>query len=135
MKDNKKIVKVYSNNSKKARIKRNKNKFQRIWDEEKQTYVKVRKAKYPARTNGVRKDWRVIDHSKAIERRTTTPKKPKSVPVNAQQMEKKVAAVIKPETRQTANTKRISGTGATITRIGGVNFTWDSKTLHYKRVA
>ena len=81
------------------------------------------------------KDWRVVDHSKAIERRTTTPKKPKSVPVNAQQMEKKVAAVIKPETRQTANTKRISGTGATITRIGGVNFTWDSKTLHYKRVA
>lgn len=41
-----KIVKVYSNNSKRSRLKRNKNKFQRVWDVEKQAYVKVRKTKY-----------------------------------------------------------------------------------------
>lgn len=86
-----KIVKVYSNNSKKSRLKRNKNKFQRIWDEEKQTYIKVRKAKYPVRTTKVRKDWRDIDNAKALKRRQTT-QKPKSVPVPAatQKPEKKV---------------------------------------------
>ena len=134
MEDNKKIVKVYSNNSKKARIKRNKNKFQRIWDEEKQTYVKVRKAKYPVRTTSVKKDWRTIDDSKAIERRMTTPKKSKSVPVNAQQTEKKTTAVHKPETKQ-ATIKHVTNTQPKITRINGVGYTWDSKTLRYKCAA
>ena len=61
MEDKEKIVKAYSNNSKKSRLKRNKNKFQRIWDPEKQTYIKVRKVKYPVKKNTKKKDWRVID--------------------------------------------------------------------------
>lgn len=131
--ENKKIVKVYSNNNKKARLKRNKNKFQRIWDAEKGTYIKVRKAKYPVRTKAVKKHWRDVDKSKALARRVKTLKKSKSVPVNAAQMSKKISDVLKPETKQ--QVRKESARRATTVRIHGVNLTWDSKTLRYKRAA
>lgn len=124
MEDNK-IVKVYSNNSKKSRLKRKKNKFQRIWDAEKGTYVKVRKDKYPVVTKTVKKDWREIDNSKALKRRSETPKKPKSVPVKAT----KIVQMPKPETKQPARVEK------KIHKIHGVNYEWDSKTLHYKKAA
>ena len=143
MEDEKKIVKVYSNNSKKARLKRNKNKFQRIWDPEKQTYVKVRKAKYPVITNKKKKDWRDIDNSKALKRRSKSPKKPKSVPVNATQMSNKLAAVQKPETKQQVRKEpaRVHGKTTTVVpevkiyKIGGVDYNWDEKQFRYKRAA
>lgn len=142
MEDEKKIVKVYSNNSKKARLKRNKNKFQRIWDSEKQTYVKVRKAKYPVRIKTKKKDWRNINDSAALKRRHETPKKPKSVPVNTTQISKSTV-VHKPETKQQVRKEpaRVHGKTTTIApkaktySIGGINYSWDSKTLRYKRAA
>lgn len=142
MEDEKKIVKVYSNNSKKARLKRNKNKFQRIWDSEKQTYVKVRKAKYPVRIKAKKKDWRDINDSAALKRRHETPKKPKSVPVNATQMSQKLAEVQKPETKQQVHKEpaRVHGKTTTapkakIYKIGGVDYNWDNKEFCYKRAA
>ena len=144
MEDEKKIVRVYSNNSKKARLKRNKNKFQRIWDNEKQTYIKVRKAKYPVNTKTRKKDWRNIDDSGAIKRRIEDKKKPKSVPVNATQMSQKLAAVQKPETKQQVHKEpaRVHGKTTTtaqpkvkIYKIWGVDYTWDKDEFRYKRAA
>lgn len=143
MEDEKKIVKVYSNNSKKARLKRNKNKFQRIWDAEKQTYIKVRKAKYPVKTNTKKKDWREIDVSASLKRRHTTPKKPKSVPVNTTQMSQKLAAVKKSETKQQVHKEPARVHGKTTTtaskaktyKISGVDYNWDEKQFCYKRAA
>lgn len=143
MENEKKIVKVYSNNSKRARLKRNKNKFQRVWDSEKQTYIKVRKAKYPVKITTKKKDWRDVDNSEALNRRHTTPKKPKSVPVNATQMSQMLAAVQKPETKQQVRKEpaRVHGKTTTIARkaniykIGGVDYNWDDKELCYKRAA
>ena len=131
MEDEKKLVKVYSNNSKKSRLKRRKNKFQRIWDTEKQTYIKVRKTKYPVPFNKVRKDWRKEDNSKALKRRHKTPKKTKSVPVNATKQ--------KTETKQKARieTVRINGknTKPVTFNMCGIKHVWDSQTLQYKRAA
>lgn len=131
MEKNEKIVKVYSNNSKKSRLKRNKNKFQRVWDAEKQTYVKVRKAKYPAAVQTKRTDWRKKDNSVALKRLHETPKEKKSAPV--------IAKMQKPETNQTVRKEpaRIHAkiTKATSIRIGGIIHTWDSQTLKYKRAA
>lgn len=91
MEQKEKITKVYSNNSKKSRLKRNKNKFQRIWDAEKQMYVKVRKSGYPVRVHTksilTEKD---IDVKMAATKRHQqnkgkTRKLKKSVPVAAKQ--------------------------------------------------
>jgi len=128
MEKEERIVKVYSNNSKKARLKRNKNKFQRIWDAEKQTYVKVRKAKYQVFTKQEKKDWRVKDLSNAVKRRQTTDKKPKSVPVTATKQ--------KPEIKQSAHkTPTTTVKKANVVKIHGMNLTWDSKLLRYKKAA
>lgn len=134
MEDNNRIVKVYSNSSKKARLKRNKNKFQRIWDAEKQTYVKVRKAKYPVRTTTKKPAEDIEVKLEALKRRKTV-KKPKSVPVKAQ--------VAKPETKQNARKEparvhgKITSTAKVVNlhRIGGVDYVWDTNTLRYKRAA
>lgn len=128
MEKEERIVKVYSNNSKRARLKRKKNKFQRIWDAEKQTYVKVRKAKYQVFTKPEKKDWRVKDLSGAVKRRQTTDKKPKSVPVTAT----KQKSEIKQSARKTP-TATIKNTR--VVRINGMNLTWDSKSLRYKKAA
>lgn len=142
MEDSNKIVKVYSNNSKKSRLKRGRNKFQRIWNAEKQTYIKVRKTKYPIVKN-VKKDWREVDDSAALKRRHETPKNKKSVPVNATQMEKKIAEMNKPETKQ--NTHNVHGKITSPARVekaktlslygGKVNLVWDSKNLKYRNAA
>ncbi len=126
MEKEEKIVKVYSNNSKKARLKRRKNKFQRIWDAEKQTYVKVRKAKYPVYPKKQKKDWREVDKSSSIERRRKSTKKIKSAPVIATKQE--------PEVKQQVR-KEPARVKATTVRINGVKHTWDSKTLRYKVAA
>lgn len=130
MENNNKLVKVYSNQSKKTRLKRNKNKFQRIWDAEKQTYVKVRKAKYAIKPKAKKVDWRDVDNSVALKRRHETPKKPKSVPV----VQHKVHTLQKPETtnkgqEKTAQVKHV------MIRSCGNNLIWDKKTLSYKRAA
>lgn len=135
MENNEKIVKVYSNNSKKARIKRRKNKFQRIWDAEKQTYIKIRKPKYEIKSKTPKKDWRDVDNSKALKRRQKTSKEVKNIPVNAQQMEAKLAKMQKPENKKQVRKEPTRTKSAKITKIHGINYTWDAKTLHYKRAA
>lgn len=136
MEKTERIVKVYSNTNKKSRLKRRKNKFQRIWDAEKQTYVKVRKAKYPV-INKTRKDWREIDNSKAIKRRTDTVKKPKSVPVNAAQMSQKPAALQKPEKKvvKPATHAKADAPKAVTINIFGKEMVFDKKTLRYREAA
>lgn len=134
MENETKVVKVYSNNSKKSRLKRNKNKFQRVWDAEKQTYIKVRKAKYPVRPQTSKKDWREIDDSKALKRRHTTPKKQKSVPV------KTVRIQSKPETKSVVkhNVDAIpvaTSTKAVSVKLYGQNLKWDNNSLRYKAAA
>ena len=131
------IVKVYSNNSKKARLKRNKNKFQRIWDAEKQTYVKVRKSKYPAKilsvkveaTNTIKIKMNATKRRKQNEKKNAEIRK--SVPVTV--------AIQKPETKQKAHVEpaRVHKheEGTKVTRIHSINYSWDSKTLRYKRAA
>lgn len=137
MENNNKIVKVYSNNSKKARLKRRKNRFQRIWDAEKQTYVKVRKAKFYIKCTKKEKVKENVEAKMAnLKRRKETPKKPKSVPVIAK---------AKPETTQKVHKEpaRVHGKTTSITTapktkvycIGGVNYNWDKKTLSYKKAA
>lgn len=131
MENNEKLVKVYSNNSKKARLKRNKNKFQRIWDAEKQTYIKVRKSKYPVRQNKNKSDWREIDKSSAIKRRQNTQKEIKSAPVTAIKQKSEAKQTVRKEQARIKN----KHTDATVVKINGVSHTWDTNTLRYKRVA
>lgn len=127
MEDEKKIVKVYSNNSKKARLKRNKNKFQRIWDPEKQTYIKVRKTKYPVNTKVKKKDWREIDNSTALQRRANTTKVKKLTPVQK--------PVVKQTVRKEPARVHAKTTTVKLYKIHGRNYSWDSNELHYKIAA
>lgn len=138
MEENIKIVKVYSNNSKKSRLKRNKNKYQRVWDAEKQTYVKVRKAKYPVNTPNKKKNWREINKEGALKRRqnVVTKAKKKSVPVNAAQMEMKIAKLNKPEKKVVTHVKITNiNPKPTSVKLYGKTLSWDSKNLKYKAAA
>lgn len=126
MEDKEKIVKVYSNNSKKSRLKRNKNKFQRIWDAEKQEYVKVRKTKYPAKTVKAKREWKKKNVESALQRRQSTPKKTKE----------KIAITTNNQVKQPARKPSVKvEKKAVCVNINGVRHTWDSKTLRYKRAA
>lgn len=140
MEDNKKIVKVYSNNNKKTRLKRNKNKFQRIWDAEKQTYVKVRKAKYPV-FKKEKKEEDIKLKMNAIKRRQKNKKKSDSVParvlpenLNKLPGTRKKKSEVKNVRKEPA---RINGkvTNAKTLKINGMNLQWDDKVLRYKQVA
>ena len=131
MEDNKKIVKVYSNNSKKTRLKRNKNKFQRVWDAEKQTYIKVRKAKYPT-FKKEKKEEDINIKMDAIKRRQKNEKKSKSVQTRT--LPKKQKHEVKNVRKEPA---RVSGkvVTATTVNIHGIRMVWDEKTLKYKKAA
>lgn len=127
MANEEKIVKLYSNNSKKARIRRRKNKFQRIWDAEKQEYVKVRKPKFAVYTKPEKKEKTVDAQMEAIKRRNKRKKAPKkSVPVKATKAAKKPE---KPATKMQVSVHN------PVTRIHGINYTWDSSILRYKKAA
>lgn len=142
MENNEKIVKVYSNNSKKSRLKRNKNKFQRIWDAEKQTYIKVRKEKYPARKPSVAIPKSVEEQMARVKKREENKTK-KSVPVNATQMEAKISKLHKSEAKQKPHVVHGKITSAarvekalTLSLYGGkVNLVWDSNALKYRNAA
>lgn len=102
-----KIIKVYSNKKKSTRLKRRKNKFQRVWDAEKQTYVKVRKSKFTIYENKKEKTVKTVDEQvkAAFERakRREKAKKNKSVPVNVQKpMKKNNTSVQKSENNTTS---------------------------------
>lgn len=132
------IVKVYSNNSKKSRLKRKKNKFQRIWDAEKQTYIKVRKSRFAVylKKEKVEKsiDQQVKDAYKKAERKKTK----RRVPVNATQMSEKIAKlqqksekkVIKQQVEQPVQkAKEVS------IKVCGNTLVWSEKENRYKKVA
>ena len=122
-----KIVKVYSNNSKKSRLKRRKNKFQRIWDAEKQTYVKVRKTKFPVRiktkTEAKSVDQQVKD---AIARQQRKDKAKKRAP-------KKVVSTVKAITpKEKPAAKNVAAKCPNTIKMFGHKLAWDSKVLRYK---
>lgn len=93
----KKLVKVYSNNSKSARLKRRKNKFQRVWNAEKQEYVKTRKPKFAISSKKVKKTEKSVEEQvKAAyaraERKTKATKK--SIHINTQAKKKPVTHTV-----------------------------------------
>lgn len=140
MENENKIVKVYSNNSKKARIKRNKNKFQRIWDAEKQQYIKVRKAKFAVYPKQEKKEKTVDEQVKAAYAKAKKQKKTKkkSVPVNAVQTEKKNITVSK----QKSEKKAVNAAPITTAQRKAITINmfdnaliWDQKDLCYRKAA
>lgn len=125
METTERLVKLYSNNSKKSRLKRNKNKFQRIWDAEKQTYIKVRKTKYPVRSVSVKiqaDEETLTKKIEAIKRRQSKTKTPKA----------KKATTVKMTTKPVVHAKMPELKPATTVKLYGKTFTWDNKTLQYK---
>lgn len=108
------IHKVYSNNSKKSRIKRSKNKFMRVWDAEKQTYVKVRRthtSKHLSKTE-----------IKAIFARPEQPTKPAELPKKEQ----------KPENKKPVRINAMPARKATTVKLYGKRLVWDAEILRYK---
>lgn len=126
MEENNRLVKVYSNNSKKSRLKRSKNKFQRIWDPEKGTYVKVRKSKYPVNTPPKKKEEDVETKMELLKRRNNKKPLKKAVEKKAYfttTPKKQPARIVKPKPQVTS------------VKIHGIVHVWDSQILRYKRAA
>lgn len=129
--NNNKIVMLYSNNSKKARLKRKKNKFQRIWDAEKQKYVKVRKTRYPV-INSAKKELEDFEKQvKKLERRNknkgNVKKQNKAAVVKMQQHAKENKVVTAPVVHTTKK--------ATSVKMFGKVLEWDQKTMRYRKAA
>lgn len=133
MENGQKLVKVYSNNSKKSRLKRKKNKFQRIWNAETKKYIKIRKK--PANQQCVKnEDDNFENKIKALKRRQLTHKKPVRIPVQPARVKNKQTA--KPESKPVAKVAACPKTSTlNIYKISGVDYIWDKKTLHYKKAA
>jgi len=138
-----KIVKAYSNNKKSARLKRNKNKFQRVWDAEKQKYVKVRKPKFVIFTNKVKKTTKSIDEqvkaAYARADRRNKAKKKKSVPVKVEQ---KKTAIIQPKPEKKVVAPAVHAKvdapkpkKASVITLYGKKMQWDKKKLQYCEAA
>ena len=108
------LYKVYSNNSKKSRLKRSKNRFARVWDAEKQKYVKVRKQHQSTRLSKA--------ELKAIFARSEQPTKPAETPKKQQ----------KPENKKPAKINAMPARKATTVKLYGKHMVWDSETLRYK---
>lgn len=145
MEETTKIVKVYSNNKKSTRLKRNKNKFQRVWDAEKQKYVKVRKPKFAVFTKKVEKTVKSVDEqvkaAYARADRRSKAKKKKSVPVNAAQMEKKIAAV-QPKSEKKVVAPAVHAKvdapkpkKAIVVTLYGKKMQWDQEKVQYREAA
>lgn len=138
-----KIVKVYSNNKKSARLKRNKNKFQRVWDAEKQKYVKVRKPKFAIFAKKVEKTVKSVDEqvkaAYARADRRAKAKKKKSVPVKVEQ---KKTATIQPKPEKKVVTPAVHAKvdapkpkKAAVVTLYGKKMQWDQKKLQYREAA
>lgn len=130
-----KIIKLYSNNKKSARIKRRKNKFQRVWDAEKQTYVKIRKPKFEVYEKPEKKVKTVDEQIKAMKRRIKNRQAKKSVPVNAAKKQQKPE--IKPVAKHKANAIPVATPArkATSVTLYGQKLIWDTESLKYKAAA
>lgn len=133
MENGQKLVKVYSNNSKKSRLKRKKNKFQRIWDAENEKYIKIRKK--PAMQQHVKSEEDDFESKmKALERRQLTHKKPVRIPVQPARVKNK--QTVEPESKPVAKVSACPKTSAVkIYKISGIDYLWDNKTLKYKKAA
>lgn len=125
-----KIVRLYSNDSKKSRLKRRKNKFQRIWDAEKQTYVKVRKAKFQVKNRNVKKEENIEIEMKAVKRRIERRANPKPAPTK--KVEKRAMIV---NAKPMAKPIKKPITKPVCIRLYNIDFIWDSETLRYKKAA
>lgn len=108
------IHKVYSNNSKKSRLKRSKNRFARVWDAEKQKYVKVRKQHQSTRLSKA--------ELKAIFARSEQPTKPAELPKKEQ----------KPENKKPVRINAMPARKATTVKLYGKRLVWDAEILRYK---
>lgn len=134
MESENKLVKVYSNNSKKAHLKRRKNKFQRVWDAEKQTYVKVRKSSFHMSSPVEKTEKNIKTMMAALKRRQTDKKRTKSVPTVKIKVKKTVENNVAAKKVNAVPLKaRVSKPH--IYKIYGINYTWNEKTLKYQKAA
>lgn len=124
------LHKVYSNNSKKSRLKRRKNKFYREWDAETQTYVKKRKSKYPAPTS------RTASIVKMAEKNIDAEMK------RCEERQKRHALFMAPKAKASKMNKKVDFSRPEkapkkndYTKIGGVLMEWVPEQLKYRKVA
>ena len=124
-----KLVKVYSNTKKSTRLKRNKNKYQRVWNAELQKYVKVRKTRFPIRKRDKKEQKSVELQMKSIVARIDRKKSKKNVaPVQQQKTEIKTAVKVHAKTTTIAR-KPI------VINMFGTKLVWDKTSLRYKQAA
>lgn len=129
METNIKITRLYSNDSKKARLKRRKNKFQRVWDPEKQTYVKVRKQRHKS-------------HFSKAEMKVRFGTKIESAPAaKASEQSKRIEAIIKDAETAEIKVVHAKDTGwknankAVTIQMNGKILMWDDKINRYREAA
>lgn len=124
------LHKVYSNSSKKSRLKRKKNKFYREWDAETQTYVKKRKSKCPAPTS------RTASIVKMAEKNIDAEMK------RCEERQKRHALFMAPKVKASNMNKKVNFSRPEkapkkndYTKIGGVLMEWVPEQLKYRKVA
>lgn len=129
MENNKKTVKLYSNNSKKARIRRKKNKFQRIWDEKTCKYIKIKKTKFSTNKPQIAKNIKLSEEEIEKKISALTIKKTKKKNIKAH------TPVEKTERHITTLKKSANGNSVkkdSTIHCNGKDMIWDTKTLRYK---
>ena len=109
------LHKVYSNNSKKSRLKRAKNKYMRVWDAEKMTYVKVKRTHTHQHLTK--------KQVKEIFKRTETPTKPVETPIKENKQKRE---------NNTVKKNAMPARKAVTVHMYGKKLVWDIKTLRYK---
>lgn len=116
---------VYSNNSKKSRLKRSK-KYRRVWDAEKQKYIKVKKTKK-----------RIAMTSKELKEFFATPvenKETSTKPAEKKEMKISRQKKQKPESKEKAAVTTILQDAIRET-LTGKQLVWDNTTKRYVAAA
>lgn len=120
-----KLYIVYSNNSKKSRLKRSK-KYKRIWDAEKQKYVKVKKTKK-----------RIAMTSKELKEFFAAPVEKKQAPTKP--AEKKEMKIAKPKKQKPESKKEVAKItvleNAIREVLTGKSLVWDDNKKRYVEAA
>lgn len=128
------LHKVYSNNSKKSRLKRRKNKFYREWNAETQTYVKKRKSQYPAPTSRTTSTAKMTEKDIDAEMKRCEERHKRHVSFMAMK-EKALKANKKTAKKVNFSRPEKAPKKSDYTKIGGVLMEWVPEQLKYRKVA
>lgn len=124
------LHKVYSNNSKKSRLKRRKNKFYREWDAETQTYVKKRKSKFPVPTSRTASIVKMAEKNIDAEMKRCEERHKRHVSFMALK-----AKAFKTNKKVNFSRPEKAPKKNDYTKIGGVLMEWVPEQLKYRKVA